>query len=84
MDEQGAQAGVLAVFFELLDDLGGEFTHGFEDEHAEVSGCAEAGEGGQGKGCGLAGAGLGGADDVFAGQDDGDGFFLNGRGRLVA
>ena len=37
----------------------------------------------QREGRGLAGAGLGDADDVTAGQCDGDGLSLDGRGREV-
>jgi hypothetical protein len=33
---------------------------------------------------GLAGAGLGGAQQVFAGEDDGDGFRLDGGGNGIA
>jgi len=33
---------------------------------------------------GLAGAGLGGAEQVFAGENDGDGLRLDGGGRGVA
>src|ERR1700675_2477356 len=35
------------------------------------------------KGCGLAGAGLGDADDVTAGKSDGDGLGLDGGGRVI-
>jgi hypothetical protein len=39
---------------------------------------------GKRKGRGLAGAGLGGAQQVFAGKDDGDGLRLDRGGRGVA
>jgi len=39
---------------------------------------------GQGKAGGLAGAGLGGAQEVFAGENDGDGLRLDGGGGGVA
>ena len=45
---------------------------------------AELGEDGQREGGGLAGAGLGAADDVLAGQDQGNGAQLNGSGLDVA
>ena len=35
------------------------------------------------EGCGLAGAGLGDADDVTAGECEGDGLSLDGRGREI-
>src|SRR3977135_3480280 len=35
------------------------------------------------EGCGLAGAGLGNADDVTAGECDGDGLSLDRRGREI-
>jgi len=41
-------------------------------------------EDGQGKAGGLAGAGLGGAQKIFAGEDDGDGLRLDRGGRGVA
>jgi hypothetical protein len=41
-------------------------------------------EDGQRKPGGLAGAGLGGAQKVFAGEDDGDGLRLDGGGLCVA
>jgi hypothetical protein len=44
----------------------------------------EALEEGQGEARGLAGAGLGGAQKVFPGEDDGDGLRLDGGGRGVA
>jgi hypothetical protein len=38
----------------------------------------------QGEAGGLAGAGLGGAQKIFAGEDDGDGLRLDGGGNGVA
>src|SRR3982074_2959717 len=38
---------------------------------------------GEGEGCGLAGAGLGNADDVTAGKREGNGLSLDGCGREI-
>jgi hypothetical protein len=37
MDEQNAQTGVLAVFFKLLDNLGGKLTSRLKDKAAEFA-----------------------------------------------
>ena len=65
-----------------LLDLGGEFAGRLEDEGAGHS-CPGAalfqhGEHRQDEGSGLAGAGLGDAENVAAGQNVGDRLFLNG------
>jgi hypothetical protein len=44
---------------------------------------AEAVEDGEGEGGGFAGAGLGGGDEIAAGEDDGNRLLLDGRGRGV-
>jgi hypothetical protein len=82
-DEQGdAQLVVDAVLDEVLLDLGGELAGRLEDEGARHAGAGAAlfqhGDHRQGEGGGLAGAGLGDAEDVAAGQDVGDGLGLDG------
>ena len=71
-----------AVFVELLLDLGGEFAGRLEDQGAGHSGPGAAlfqhGEHRQDEGRGLAGAGLGDAENVSAGQNMGNRLFLNG------
>ena len=71
-----------AVFVELLLDLGGEFAGRLQDEGAGHPGPGAAlfqhGEHRQDEGRGLAGAGLGDAENVAAGQNVGDRLFLNG------
>ena len=76
-----------AVFVEVLFHLGGEFAGRFEDQGAGHS-CPGAalfqhGEHGQDEGGGLAGAGLGDAENVAAGQNVGDRLFLDGGGGRV-
>ena len=71
-----------AVFVELFLDLGGEFAGRLEDQGAGHSGPGAAlfqhGEHRKDEGRGLAGAGLGDAENVAAGQNVGDRLFLNG------
>ena len=71
-----------AVFVELFLDLGCEFAGRLHDEGARHAGPGAAlfqhGEHRKDEGGGLAGAGLGDAEDVAAGQDVGDRLFLNG------
>ena len=71
-----------AVFIELLLDLGGEFAGRLQDQGAGHSGPGAAlfqhGEHRKDEGSGLAGAGLGDAENVSAGQNMGDRLFLNG------
>ena len=71
-----------AVFVELFLDLGGEFAGRLEDQGAghPCPGAAlfQHGEHRQDEGSGLAGAGLGDAENVAAGQNVGDRLFLNG------
>ena len=77
-----------AVFVEILFHLGREFAGRFEDQGAGHS-CPGAalfqhGEHGQDEGSGLAGAGLGDAENVAARQNVGDRLFLDGgRGRVT-
>ena len=71
-----------AVFIELFLDLGGEFAGRLEDQGAGHSGPGAAlfqhGEHRKDEGRGLAGAGLGDAENVPAGQNMGNRLFLNG------
>ena len=71
-----------AVFIELFLDLGGEFAGRLQDQGAGHSGPGAAlfqhGEHRKDEGSGLAGAGLGDAENVSAGQNVGDRLFLNG------
>ncbi len=71
-----------AVFVEILLDLGGEFARRFENQRAWHPGAGAAlfqhGEHRKDEGRGLAGAGLGDAENVSAGQNMGDRLFLNG------
>ena len=77
-----------AVFVEILFHLGREFAGRFEDQGAGHS-CPGAalfqhGEHGQDEGSGLAGAGLGDAENVSPGENVGDRLFLDGgRGRVT-
>ena len=77
-----------AVFFEALRHLGGELARRREDQRARHPrpGAAglEAGDHRQHERCGLAGARLGDAEDVAAGNGDRDGGGLNRRRRRVA
>jgi hypothetical protein len=58
MDEQNAQAGVFAVFFKLLDNLGCKLTRWFKDKATEFTGSPESAECGQSKRGSFAGASL--------------------------
>jgi hypothetical protein len=84
VDEETAETGVAAVFFELFFDLGGEFADWFEDEAADSAWFCEAREDGEGEGGGFSGACLRGTDDVAAAEDDGDGLGLDACGAVVA
>ena len=87
-DQRDVELVVLAVFLELLDDLGGEFARRLQNERARHAraGAAlfEHGEHRQHEGGGLAGAGLRDAEHVAAGEDVRDGLLLDGGGGLVA
>ena len=85
VEERGAGAEVLAVLLEVLVDLDGELARRDEDEAARLAGGrAEQRKGRKGEGGGLAGAGLGGADEILAGHDDRDGLGLDrGRGHVA-
>ncbi|MNK72935.1 hypothetical protein D3C87_924220 [compost metagenome] len=88
-DQQSpAQLGALGVFCEVLGDLVGQFAGGGQDQGARHPGAgatrAETVDHRQGEGGGLAGAGLGDAQDVTAGQGHRNGGGLNGGGFGVA
>jgi hypothetical protein len=71
---------------DLLRDLGGELPGGREDQgtRAPAALIEELVEDGQREGCGLAGTGLGQAQDVSAFEAGGNGFFLDGARALEA
>jgi hypothetical protein len=86
----GQDKQVLAVAAEAGLDLGGQLAGGGQHQHAGASGhrlgfvLLEVFEDGQGERGGLAGAGLGHAQQVMAGDDRRDGLHLDGGGGLVA
>jgi hypothetical protein len=86
MTRPGVKAGHLAgVALEGLGHLDGELAGGGEDEHLRVALVdVDLVEGGQGEGGGLAGAGLGLAQDVVAGKEVRDAGGLDGRRGFVA
>ncbi len=78
----------MPYFSKALRDLGGEFAGGSQDQRARHAGACAAGlqpgDHRQGEGGGLAGAGLGDAEDVTAADGDGDGLGLDrGRDRIA-
>jgi len=76
LDADGGAQGL-----ELLADLVGELAGGSEDEGEDALWVVEEGlDDGQGEGAGLAGAGLGDADDVTAFEGYGKGLALDRRG----
>ncbi|MNS67590.1 hypothetical protein D3C72_1008450 [compost metagenome] len=92
-DHGGVQLQVLAVRTHRLFDLGREFARGGQHEGTDadaaelVGGAAAHGElvqHRQGEGRGLAGAGLGAAQQVVAVEDHGNGLRLDGGGGVVA
>ena len=78
-----------AIGVEALENLSRQFTCRAEHEHAAGLGLRldavlqNAMQDGKREGRGLAGAGLGDADDVAAGQREGNGLGLDGGGREV-
>ena len=78
-----------AIGVEAVEDLARQFAGRREHQHAAGLGLRpdavfqNAVQDRQRKGCGLAGAGLGDADDVTAGHCERDGLGLDGRGRVV-
>src|ERR1019366_636948 len=82
-DGDGADIGEAGEITEGGLDLGGEFAGGLEHEHAGAAVRAEAREHGQGKCGGLAGAGLGGGNEVATAEHRGNGAQLDGCGIRV-
>ena len=83
------QADVAAIGVEAVEDLARQFAGRREHQHAAGLGLRadavfqNAVQDREREGCGLAGAGLGDADDVTAGHCERDGLGLDGRGRVV-
>jgi hypothetical protein len=93
VDDEVAQRDVLAVGLHALVHLHGEFARRREDQRAHRmarrrgAGAGVAGQAlqqRQDEAGGLAGAGLGAAHDVLAGEHDGNGLGLDGGGLGVA
>jgi hypothetical protein len=78
-----------AIGVEAFENLSRQFPGRAQHEHAAALGlrpCSmleNAVQDGKCEGCGLAGAGLGDADDVTAGKGKRNGLGLNGRGREI-
>ena len=87
--QRRGQADVAAIGVEAVEDLARQFAGRRQHQHAAGLGLRldtvlqNAVQDRQREGCGLAGAGLGDADDVTAGQCEWDGLGLDGRGREV-
>ncbi len=82
VDDRDAVAGRLAHLLGDLFDLSGELAGGGDDERADAARLGrDALQGGQHERRGLAGAGLGAAHDVAAGERERDRIALDG-GRL--
>ena len=86
--QRRAQADVAAIGAEAVEDLARQFAGRRQDQHAAGLGCGrigfpEAVQDRQREGGGLAGAGLGDADHVAAGEGERDGLGLDGGGRVV-
>ena len=78
-----------AIGIEAVEDLAGQFAGRAQHQHAAGLGLRldavfqDAMQDREREGCGLAGAGLGDADDVAAGDGDWNGLGLDGSGRDV-
>jgi hypothetical protein len=87
--QRRGQANVAAIGVEAVEDLSGKFAGRAQHQHAAGLGLRldavlqDPVQDRQREGCGLAGAGLGDADDVTAGKCEGDGLSLDGRGREI-
>jgi hypothetical protein len=75
---------MLAVLGHRIGNLQGEFARGREDQSLHMSLRLKVLENGEGKGGGLAGAGLCLTDHIRAGEHDGDQRGLDGRRRGIA
>ena len=84
VDQADPQAGVFGKPFQSFRDLVGQLPGRFQNKGAESAGLFQVLKNGQGEGGGFAGAGLGRADQVFAGEGDGNGLSLNWGGFLEA
>ena len=88
--QRRGQANVAAIGVEAVENLARQFTRRRKHQHAAGLGLRldpmlqKPMQDRKREGCGLAGAGLGNADDVTAGEREGDGLSLDGRGREVA
>ena len=87
--QRRGQAHVAAIGVEAVEDLSRQFAGRAQHQHAAGLGLRldavlqDAMQDRQREGRGLAGAGLGDADDVTAGEREGNGLSLDGRGREV-
>ena len=86
IDGRAAHPQILAQIRKGLVDLFGQFTGGGHDQHPHFAqgAAGQALEDGQGKGGGLACAGLGQTQHIPPREDERDGLFLDGGGRCVA
>ena len=87
--QRRSQAHVAAIGVEAVEDLSRQFAGRAQHQHAAGLGLRldavlqNAVQDGKREGCGLAGAGLGDADDVTAGEREGNGLSLDRRGREI-
>ena len=87
--ERGSQAQVTAIGIEAVENLSRQLTRRAQHQHAAGFGLRpdavlqNAMQDGKREGCGLAGAGLGDADDVAAGECERNGLSLDRRGREI-
>ena len=70
MDDRDAQVGEAPVIAKSGFDLGGKLARRLENETAEITMLGEKREDGQREGRRFAGAGLRGADQIFAGENN--------------
>ena len=81
MDDGDAQIGEATVIAKSGFDLRGELARRLENEATEIAVLRQEGEDGKREGRSLAGASLGGADQVFAGKNNRKSAELDRRGR---
>ena len=77
--DRDAQIGEAAVIAKSGFDLGGQLARRLEHEATEIPMFREKRQDGQSEGGGLAGAGLRGADQIFAGENNREGAELDRR-----